>query len=333
MRSIIAFMCFIALATAPKPLYSQQKVDTSLVYIHKEKASFKSRFFQKAASMLGAKNYIEKSIINNKYDQHAAPIPKRILKNYDVVKSTVQGRQIWTLRPKQHVSEAVIVYLHGGAYYWNISKHNWSFAEALLQKTNATIILPDYPLAPDSTCAQVYDYMGELYQELRLKYKPENISLIGESAGAGLALGFTMFLRDQNITQPKQLILLAPWLDVTMSNPDILQIDKKDKILGIGGLQLAGKGYVGELSPSDFRISPINGDLSDLSQISVFVGTHDLFAADSRKLRDKAHSIGVNLKYYEYPKMFHVWILVNKLKEAKHAQKQIASLILNSDQH
>jgi len=55
-----------------------------------------------------------------------------------------------------------------------------------------------------------------------------------------------------------------------------------------------------------------------------------LFVADARKLKDKAHSLNIPLKYYEYPKMFHVWILVEKLKEADYAINQIVSLIIES---
>ena len=46
----------------------------------------------------------------------------------------------------------------------------WSFAKQLAQKTNATIIIPDYPLAPKATYKQVYSYMNELYKELILQY-------------------------------------------------------------------------------------------------------------------------------------------------------------------
>lgn len=237
------------------------------------------------------------------------------------------------MKPKQDSSGKIILYLHGGVYYWKISKYNWSFSEELLKQTNAAVIIPDYPLAPHSTCEQVYSYLNELYLEMIAKYSPDDIIIMGESAGGGLALGFTMYLRDQNMPQPNQLILLAPWLDITMSNPEILKTDKQDKILGIKGLQLVAKGYAGELNTSSYKVSPINGSLSNLTRISLFVGTHDLFVADSRKPRDNAHSLGVPLKYYEYPKMFHVWILVKKLREAKHARKQIVSSILESTKH
>lgn len=152
---------------------------------------------------------------------------------------------------------------------------------------------------------------------------------MGESAGGGLALGYAMSLRDEKKLQPNQLILLAPWLDVTMSNPDILEIDKNDKILGIKGLQMAGKSYAGQLETDNYKVSPIYGELSDLPKISIFVGTHDLFVADSRKLKNKAISLDIPMNFFEYPKMFHVWILANKLKEAKFAMDQIKSLVLS----
>ncbi len=328
MRKINFYLCFITSCILVQPINAQEKMDASLTYIHTEKASFKSRLIQGTAAIFGVKKYIEKKILSNRLNQKVTPIPKSIRKKYTITEGIIQERTVWTLKPKQNASKKVVLYLHGGAYYWNISKYNWSFADELIEQTNATVIVPDYPLAPNATCEAVYKYMSQLYQQLTTTYDTETISIIGESAGGGLALGFTMFLRDQNKPLPYQLILLAPWLDVSMSNPEILDIDKQDKMLGIEGLQLAGKGYAGNLNTSDYRVSPIHGSLSDLPKISVFVGTHDLFVADSRKLTHMAHNEGIQLNYYEYPKMFHIWILIKKLKEAEEARKQIVTLIL-----
>lgn len=151
---------------------------------------------------------------------------------------------------------------------------------------------------------------------------------MGDSSGGGLALGFAMQLSKENKPQPHQIILLFPWLDVTMSNKDILEIDKKDKILGIEPLQIAGKAFAGELDLKDYRVSPIYGDFSGLGKISVFVGTHDLFVADCRKLKSLAKTSNISMNYFEYPKMFHGWVLAS-MQESKVAKNQISSLIKN----
>lgn len=293
------------------------------------KSQFQISVFSKNNWTSWRKENYRKKIRKNKVNQKPAKIPKSIQKNFDIIEASKKGRSIWTLKPKENVSEKVILYLHGGAYYWNISKYNWSFSETIINKTNATIVMPDYPLAPDATCDQVYEFVGEIYNELITKYSPENIILMGESAGGGLALGFAMALEEEDKPQPKQLILLAPWLDVSMSNPDILTVDEKDKILGIKGLQLAGVGYAGQLKLDNYKVSPIYGNLTGLPKLSIFVGTHDILIADAKKLKNKAEKSNFSLNYFEYPKMFHVWILSQKLKEAEFAISQITSLINN----
>lgn len=308
----------------------QTKMDSSITYIHSEKASFTSKMIQSMSSLFGVKKGGD---MNKKSNQSAStevptPIPKSMYKRYDIQESIVSSRKVWTIEPKENVSDKVILYLHGGAYVSTIKKYHWKFAEELILKTNATIVIPDYPLAPGSNCENAIDLVSQVYQELLKKHSSENIDLMGDSSGGGLALGFAMQLSKENKPQPNQIILLFPWLDVTMTNKDILEIDKKDKILGIKPLQIAGKAFAGELDLSDYRISPIYGDFSGLGKISIFIGTHDLFVADCRKLKTLANKSNISMNYFEYPKMFHGWILAS-MRESKVAVNQISSLILD----
>jgi acetyl esterase/lipase len=308
----------------------QTAMDSSITYIHSEKASFTSKMIQNMSSLFGVKKGGDmiKKVNQSTSTEVPTPVPKSMYKKYDIQEIIVNNRKVWTIKPKENVSDKVVLYLHGGAYVSTIKKHHWKFTEKLLLKTNATIVIPDYPLAPSSNCENAIDLVGQVYQELLKKHTPENIYLMGDSSGGGLALGFAMHLSKENKPQPNQIILLFPWLDVTMSNEDILKIDKKDKILGIEPLQIAGKAFAGELDLKDYRVSPIYGDLSGLGKISVFVGTHDLFVADCRKLKSLANTSNISMNYFEYPKMFHGWVLAT-MKESKVALGQISTLIIN----
>ena len=309
----------------------QTKMDSSITYIHSEKASFTSKMIQSMSSLFGVKkggNVIKKANRSSSTEV-PTPVPKSMLKKHDIQESIVQDRKVWTLIPKGYTSDKVVLYLHGGVYLFTIKKYHWKFAEAILLKTNAIIVIPDYPLAPNSNCEHAIDFIDKVYQELLQNHSPENIVLTGDSSGAGLTLGFAMTLRNENKSQPSQIILLSPWLDVTMSNEDILDIDKKDKILGIVPLQIAGKVYAGNLDLKDYRVSPIYGDFSELGKISVFIGTHDLFLADSRKFKRLTETSNISVNYFEYPKMFHGWFILRSMKEAKVAIDQISSLIKN----
>ena len=76
-------------------------------------------------------------------------------------------------------------------------------------------------------------------------------------------------------------------------------------------------------------LSPINGPLEQLGEISIFVGSRDVLVADARRLRELAMEKGVSINYWEYKDMVHVWMLLN-FSESRQAQKEIMKLIVEN---
>lgn len=240
----------------------------------------------------------------------------------------VQDHNVFTLSPKDrdNNSQKHMLYLHGGAYVQSFSRPHWGFLSFLVNAGNCTITAPDYPLAPAHTYEKTYAMVSELYQELLKKINPDRLILMGDSAGGGLALGLAQLMKNEHIPQPSQIILLSPWLDLSLTNPGIRDIDPSDSFLGVEGLQLAGKAYAGGTHAGHYLLSPINGPLEGLARINLFMGSREIFVADARKLKSMADAKGVALNYYEYPGMFHTWMLLN-LPESRKAKKQILGLI------
>lgn len=327
MKKIDVRFLLILILLITKTMTGQSQTDSSITYIHNYRPSFKSQFLQTLMAVLRKKNTIEKNITANKFSSKAAKLPKVLQMNFTTQVREVNQRKVWIFKPRHHNSQKVILYIHGGGYISNLTKYDWSFIQELLVKTNCSIVVADYPLAPTSNYKDVYDYFDKLYQNLLSETSSRDIILMGNSAGGGIALGFAQKLRNESNPQPSQIILISPWLDITMSNPEIIEIDKKDKLLGIKGLKMAGQAYAAELDARDYRVSPIYGDFSSLGQISVFIGTHDLFLADSRKLIHKMKEQKIPINYFEYPKMFHVWVAVTNLNESLHAIGRIATLV------
>jgi acetyl esterase/lipase len=76
----------------------------------------------------------------------------------------------------------------------------------------------------------------------------------------------------------------------------------------------------------NFMLSPINGPLEHLGELSIFIESKDVLAADARKLNKPAQEKGVSINYREYNDMVHVWMLLN-FPEVKQARKEIIDLI------
>jgi acetyl esterase/lipase len=141
--------------------------------------------------------------------------------------------------------------------------------------------------------------VAQLAHELIAETGRERTVLIGDSAGAGMGVSASFWLRDQGSSQPSRLVLISPFLDVTMSDPRQDALASKDAMLRRPGLLEAGRLYAGSLDLRDPRISPIYGDFRDLPAITVFTGTHDLLDPDSQRLALLARKAGVPVDLHE----------------------------------
>jgi acetyl esterase/lipase len=274
--------------------------------------------------LFGMKRAMEKKIVSNGYNKEPACIPKSIPKNNTVEVEVINGRKVWTISPKNNENNTVILFLHGGAFYANITGMHWRLIEQIIFSTRARIVVPDYPLVPEVNYKDIYQFIDAVYAKQISLYPSKQIVLMGDSSGGGLALGFAQKIKNQSIKQPDQIVLFSPWLDVSMTNPDMAEFDKLDKILSINGLKLAGKNYAGDLDIMDFRVSPIYGDFSGLARISLFVGTNEVFVADARKLKLLLADRRIDFNYHEYPGMFHDWVVVPNLPETKDVISRVA---------
>jgi len=296
-------------------------------YQHNIPPSFKAKLIQFTMSLIGMKKRMEKKMISNSFNKNPAKPSKSLLNNFIIQDIEQYGRKVWTIFPNESNPDVVILYLHGGAYMANISKQHWDLIEQLISKTNATIVVPDYPLTPDASCKETYDFIEILYSRLTAEYPTRRIIWIGDSAGGGLAFGFVQQLRNENKKQPDQIILFSPWLDVAMNNPNIELTDKEDKILSIIGLRNAGQKYAGNLDLKDYRVSPIYGDLNGLCRVSIFTGTKDILNADAQKCKQLMNDQQIHFNYFEYPKMFHDWVIISSLKESRNVINKVNNLV------
>jgi triacylglycerol lipase len=215
----------------------------------------------------------------------------------------------------------VILALHGGAYIQEIQNGHYAAYADLVRRSAATIHVPIYPLAPHGTAGTVVPVVADIMSDLVSQHGPEHVSVLGDSAGAGLALAAIQELVHRGTVTPSSLVLISPWLDATLSDPRSLTI--KDPMLNVEGLIAAGKYWAGDLDPVDWRVSPLFGTMAGIPRTSVYAGTLDALAPDTYRLRDLAVQAGLDISFTIEPGLIHAWAGFTILPEYHQAAPSI----------
>lgn len=86
-----------------------------------------------------------------------------------------------------------------------------------------------------------------------------------------------------------------------------------------GGLAM---GLCQSLDAADPHVSPINADLSGLPDVTIYVGTDELFLPDCRKYKDKLEAADVSVHYHEWKHMNHDFVFY-PIPEGVRARREI----------
>lgn len=264
----------------------------------------------------------------NKQKADPAP-PASLQRRHLVTVRTIEDFPCYTIAPRSVTKPTkALIYLHGGAYIHQITRRHWHFVSRLVD-AGCRVDVPLYGLAPRHTYREAFPFITAVHQHLLDHHSPESVTWAGDSAGAGLALAVTQTLPECGLPMPDRLILLSPWLDITMSNPQIRQVEQRDPWLSSAGLIEVGRAWAGGDNPRDPRLSPINGPIAGLPPLDLYIGTADIFDPDARALREQAEQAGVAFRLTEVDDAFHVYALA-PVPEARTATKAIIATLQQS---
>ncbi len=222
---------------------------------------------------------------------------------------------VWTMRspPAERSTNDHVLCLHGGAYTHEATITHWRDYVRLARGTGATVVVPIYPLAPKGTAATVVPSISDLISQLISERGANAVSVYGDSAGGGLALAATQELVRRGASTPARMVLISPWLDVTLTDPDIQNID--DPALSPTPLREAGLKWADGLEPTNPLVSPLFGSLDGLPSTTVYSGSLDLLCVDAIRLRAKSIDEGADLAFVLRKGLIHDWA-ISPLPEA-----------------
>jgi acetyl esterase/lipase len=236
--------------------------------------------------------------------------PAKLRRMLAIDRQTIEERPCWILRPRSGATRGAVMYLHGGSYVHEIVKQHWTLIARIVDEAKCTVYVPIYGLAPEFDFRDGYTFATAVYRHVTAAHDPAHVVLMGDSAGGGFALGLALAAKREGLARVARLVLLAPWLDIALENPDIADVERSDPWLTRQGLLAAGKAWSRGADPKLPELSPVHGDLAGLPPMTVYVGTRDILWPDAVVLARRAKAAGVEIEFVEAKGLMHVYPLV-----------------------
>ncbi|MEB6613057.1 alpha/beta hydrolase fold domain-containing protein [Staphylococcus pasteuri] len=267
--------------------------------------------------------FFEKRQIENE-KKHKQPSTLNVKANLD--KLMLGDMQVFRFNFR-HESKRKILYLHGGYNTLQPSPFHWRFLDKLTLSTLHEVVFPIYPKAPDYHINDTQKAVKDVYDQLVSEVGAEHIIVMGDGSGGGLALNLVQSLIEQNEQVPRQLYLISPLLDATLSNKDITDdLLDKDILVSRFGVNEIMKRWADELPLTNSRVSPIYGKIEGLPPVFMFGGGREIINPDMHLFKDTLESVGQDIEFYEYPRMVHDFPLY-PIRESHKVVKQITKAL------
>lgn len=229
-------------------------------------------------------------------------------------------------------SDSTVLYLHGGAFEVGSPADYQAFCSRLASRLGATVVTPEYRLAPEHPFPAAIDDVLAAYRGLLEAGRPAStIALVGDSAGGGLVLSCLLAARRAGLPQPATAVGLSTWADLTLDADSHQRCATSDPFIATAMLRRAAKHYLTGTDPHDPLASPVYAlpeELVGLAPILLHAAANEVLADDSTTMAEHITAAGGDVTIDMWPEAFHAWHMAgDDIPESRDAFDQVLRFI------
>jgi Esterase/lipase len=242
---------------------------------------------------------------------------------------TIAGVNCYYFTPPKFDSNKIIIYLHGGSFALGSLEPHRPLVTHLSADLEAKVLFIDYALAPEKPFPNGLNDILKVYAEITSKYPGKEISLIGDSAGGGLAVSFINSAIKDKLPLPERIVLISPWLYLSCNTDSHKTRKKLEQILTTESLLAYSNYYMGNKWQA---ADPSRLTFTTFPPLLILVGSNEILFDDSRLFYDKIKKVQPNSTLKEYAGKSHVWLLTDiSSEESKDALNVVKKFLQDKD--
>jgi len=223
----------------------------------------------------------------------------------------------------------VILFFHGGAYLFGSSTSHRPLAAAMADRTRARVLIPDYRLAPNHRFPAAIEDAVSCYRHLlNVGHAPEDIALLGDSAGGGMVMALLHLCGTTDLPYPACAVAFSPWVDMTLSGASHGRNAQREVLLPARRIPEARDQYLGSAPTDDPRASPVFGTFDGAPPVLIQASRAEILEDDARAMAATLSRQGVDVQLDFWEKTPHCWQhLQGRLPEANDALDKAGAFV------
>lgn len=211
--------------------------------------------------------------------------------------------------PSDHDADKMLVLMHGGGFALGSAISHRKLAGHIGSACRAQVFVVDFSLAPEHPYPIARDEGLAVFRALVAAGRaPRDITLVGDSAGANLAISMVLRLLADSEDVPGSIITMSPWLNMENNGATLDSNDATDFLIAREGLQGNIDRYLsGGASATDPFVNPLYADLTGFPPLYICAGAVESLLDDAVRLAALAERDGVDATFIVADDMQHVY--------------------------
>jgi len=211
--------------------------------------------------------------------------------------------------PDAHLSQ-IGIWLHGGGYVFGSQRSHGSMVAEGARAAGCPILHPQYRRAPEHPYPAALQDAAAVYAAvLDEGHSPDEVVIIGDSAGGGLALATLLAARDHDLPMPRAVACVSPWTDLACTGETFRTRADDDPMVSTSVALRVAEAYLAGAVPQIPYASPLYGDFRGFPATLIQVGERELLGSDAERVAAKLTAAGAPVTFEVWPGMVHVWHL------------------------
>ncbi len=210
-------------------------------------------------------------------------------------------------------------------------KIDLKLAARIAKRTASDVWFPYYPLCSERSIRTTFEMVYDVYRHMLQSYAAEDMSFVGWSSGASLAIGICQYnnVQEKRLPPPRMIIAVSPggFPFLQEEKEKMAQLSKRDIMVDVAFMPTAKRLMEhGETVP-DYMLSAMFGNFSDFPVTHFYYGSEETLYAEAEFYKSACDERRVKYTFHIGQGLCHCYATLPYFPEGKRAFREIIAYL------